>query len=414
MTKPARFFLFSESVVPSSVDGSCRIVDATGAPFSNVDDYRPGRMFELGDSFILRSSGTKENNDIEWTDSGGGSPYLVSMAAGSYTGAASSLPQIIANAMNAVSANYSCSYSTTTRKFTISNSASNFTLKCATGGAVTQKFFETIGFDTSADKSGASSYTSDNEVYVEDYQWFTLSLGTSGTVPIEALFLYSTTLEQGASIKVYGHASDLGDDPDDWETHATYVGAERWATGSEFNDIFCWSPKDDGSGALGHWMIRIDRSGDQADLASFKVGVMGMIANPRFDGADYDRDFATPWRWRLTGGNVGAWPADGGGYELGQRRGWVGVEMPFVEWDETTYKELAVLAHRYQGAPLLVMLDPDDFGAYSGDGGSVDLAPEKVLFCTIDGDLDTTASGVEDHRTFTLRLRQIPMHPKGV
>lgn len=79
----------------------------------------------------------------------------------------------IAAAMNAAvgkTLTYACTYSETTAKFTISASG-NFTLRWLTGSYPTNDISELCGFDSSADDTGASSYTSDYRRihYARDY-----------------------------------------------------------------------------------------------------------------------------------------------------------------------------------------------------------------------------------------------------
>ena len=72
------------------------------------------------------------------------------------------LAEEIALKMDAVATNtVSCVYSNETGKFTISVNTGTLTLLCDSGANKLADVFETIGFATTADKSGATEYTSD-------------------------------------------------------------------------------------------------------------------------------------------------------------------------------------------------------------------------------------------------------------
>lgn len=65
----------------------------------------------------------------------------------------------VAAALNAVSTNWSCTYSRTTRKTTIARSAGTCQLLCNSGAGRLQSAYSTLGFECSTDKTAAATYT---------------------------------------------------------------------------------------------------------------------------------------------------------------------------------------------------------------------------------------------------------------
>src|SRR5689334_17461696 len=86
----------------------------------------------------------------------------ISITAGSYT--ATSLASAISTALIAVDATFTCSFSSTTNKFTIARST-NFTLDL-NSSLFTMK--RQLGFNGTSQLSGASTYTSDSVINVHN------------------------------------------------------------------------------------------------------------------------------------------------------------------------------------------------------------------------------------------------------
>jgi len=414
--KPLRLYLFEDSQLPTNANSSSRA--NTLLPDDNLENPRPGVVMELGESFQIRDRGAGHNDRFKINYPSGGTQHTIILAAGGYDG--NSLAAEMNTKLQLVDSGFSTSYSTTTRKWTISHSDWTFDLLWNTGGLISQKAALVLGFNNAADDTGAGTYTSDNEVYVKDYQWITWRL-TKGRVPATScVFFYSTNItDDSARFHLSGNETDLGGDPVEWTNAATYVGAQRPATQSEFNDLYVWCPSDDGAGAgVRWWQLGIYRGDeDQATMPALRIGVGGLFESAWFDGATWGRNYHTPWEWSLVGGNVSSFAPDGGGVERGQSRGHVRSVLPFNGWDEDTYRELYRFQHQHAQKPILLLADADDLGTVvgisRGAGTSGDLAPEKALYCVLDGDWTSQAAGPEDYRTFTLTARGIPMHPKG-
>lgn len=417
MTKPLRLYLFEDSLLPTTASSSSRA--NVLLPASNLDNHRPGVMMELGESFQIRQGGAGQNNHLFLKYPSAGAQFQLILTGGGYDG--NSLAAHLQSWFQGVDAGFSVSYSTTTRKWTISHSSTNFDLLWNTGGPVQHTLADTLGFSDTADDTGASSYESDDEVFVKDYQWITWWIQPSAKAIMPALscaMFYSTNItDDAARFHFSGHTADLGGDPMAWASSAAYRGVARPATQSEFNDLYLWCPDDDGSpNSLRWWQLGIYRGDeDQATMPALRIGVGAMWSAAWFDGGTWERNYHTPWEWALVGGNVANFAPDGGGMERGQSRGYAQAVLPFTEWDEDTYREFWRFKHQHDRKPVLLLADADDLGTTTASAGglSTDLAPEKALYCVLDGDWTNQAGGPEDHRTFTITARGIPMHPKG-
>jgi hypothetical protein len=105
---------------------------------------------------------TTSNNKIDFTESSGA--LVASVAAASYTG--TTLATAIAAALNGTATKtgtYTCTWSASTLKFTISETAgpTNFTLMWNTGTNKATDISTLCGFADAADDTGAATYTSD-------------------------------------------------------------------------------------------------------------------------------------------------------------------------------------------------------------------------------------------------------------
>ena len=418
MTKPLRIYLYEDSQLPDNQQSSSRANILLSA--SNLNNKRPGAVMELGDSFQLRASGAGQNNEVFVKFPTGSTQYLANLQPGGYDGGGVATElQTRLNQIGAAAGGFTVSYSTTTRKYTIAHATDNFDILWNTGGVVQQRAGDTLGFSTAADDTGAQTYTSDYAVYVKDWQWITWRLAKTVIPTIKAAMFYSSNLTDSSNrIQFAGNATDLGGDPLAWSAGAVYLGATRPPTESEFNDLYVWTPVDDGApSGVRFWQLGIYRGDeDQATMPALRIGVGGLWDDTWFDGSTFGRNYHTPWTWSLVGGNTASFPADGGGVERGQSRGYVRAVLPFADWDEDTYRELWRFQHQHDRKPILLLADADDLGtttASRGGGLSNDLAPEKALYCVLDGDWTSQAAGPEDHRTFTVTARGIPMRPKG-
>ena len=98
-----------------------------------------------------------------------GSARTATLTKGRYDG--TTLATEVASAMNVVSSGYSCTFSDTTLKMTISN-ASAFTLTLSN---TTSAIWNVLGFDTGTNSSSATSHTSDNLVKLSSKYYYITS-----------------------------------------------------------------------------------------------------------------------------------------------------------------------------------------------------------------------------------------------
>ena len=176
---------------------------ATGYAPASLKTSLPGDAFRFGGLFRILAGGVSDNDVIQWLDTGA-LARAATLDAGNYTGA--TLAAHIKVKMDASPGSdvYTVSYSATTGKFTISTGA-NFVLKWNTGVAEVGRLATALGYDNSADDSGAASHESDTVVvHTEDY----LRIDMGSAVTPGAGFFMGHFLSAGASVKIYGHGTD--------------------------------------------------------------------------------------------------------------------------------------------------------------------------------------------------------------
>lgn len=189
------------------------------------------------------------NNKIDFEENG--SPYAATVTGGQYS--AADLAIAITDALNAVApANtYSCTYSTSTNKFTISRATGTDTIDFLwnTGDNVLTSIAATIGFSTAADDTGATSYAADTAdtgaltliqtcdttlvgnrgalwVYVTSQKVYASLLLADGTV---ATLSASHTFTAGAAVHIIYSASDDG-------SHELFVNNSSAASATGLSD----------------------------------------------------------------------------------------------------------------------------------------------------------------------------------
>ncbi len=141
---------------------------------------------------------TTSNQKIDFEDTAAATK-VATVAAGSYTG--TTLAIAIAAAMNAVvgvTGTFACAWSTSTFKFTISESAgpTNFKLLWNTGTNKATDISTLCGYSDAADDTGAATYTGDSACTGTAYQHtLTVKDSTSG-------IFYTYAVEKGAKIHV--------------------------------------------------------------------------------------------------------------------------------------------------------------------------------------------------------------------
>lgn len=145
------------------------------------------------------------NDKIDFND---GSNKTATITAGNYaTGA--DYATAVQTALNAVGSTFVVTYSTTTKKFTISHTG-NFTLKWSTGGNTAQQTGKDLGYSVAADQSGAASYVAPNAAY-KSREWVKFNLGSASSV--QAAIAWRHNLGATDTVTVRGNASDAWSAP---------------------------------------------------------------------------------------------------------------------------------------------------------------------------------------------------------
>lgn len=123
----------------------------------------------------------------------------------------------IQTAMNAAATDntYAVSYSATTFKFTIARDtgAATFGLEHATGANTTRSIAKDLGFDVSADDTGATTYTGDNTVY-KSREWIVFKMsGGAQSVKTALVLDFNWDSSSGDQVTIEGNASDAWTSP---------------------------------------------------------------------------------------------------------------------------------------------------------------------------------------------------------
>lgn len=123
-------------------------------PTSNLKHDFRSKTWRSSGTFIVDSS----NNKIDFKDSGGGSELTATLTSGTYS--VSGLESEVESQMASVGAStYTCSYSESTGKWTLSSDGAAFELLNSSGTNVGSSLLvNSLGF-ASTDKTGALSYT---------------------------------------------------------------------------------------------------------------------------------------------------------------------------------------------------------------------------------------------------------------
>ncbi len=165
------------------------------------------------------------NDSIDFTESVSGAAVAV-LTPGNYVTGADLAAEIEA-AINAAATDntYTVTYSAVTRKFTIARSVgvAGIDLNWSTGPNSADTAGEDIGFDVSADDTGATSYTSDVPVQMSS-EWIEIDLLTPFSA--DAVIVLETNLTSSGTIRIQGNATNdfsapsfdatlTGGDPDD-------------------------------------------------------------------------------------------------------------------------------------------------------------------------------------------------------
>lgn len=177
----------------------------SGFPIANILDPQRSLVFRFNGNFTI----TLDVNDLIYINDG--TNKTATLTPGSYSGPAA-MATAVQTALNAVSSSWTCTYSTTTLKFTIARSAGTDTLRFT---QTTEAAWDTLGFSTASDESAATAGTSDFAVIHTD-EHITMDLGTA----MSALEFHLITalserfaVSENATIQLLGNASNVWTSP---------------------------------------------------------------------------------------------------------------------------------------------------------------------------------------------------------
>lgn len=140
---------------------SCSLV-VTGA----YDQLRIGFKIGTSDDAITITAGVNDDIDATEGDAGAG---VATLTAATYTSSTTLCAEIVTQLDALAGANtYSCTYSSTTRKFTLARAtgAATISFPWTTGPNVATSAAATLGF--TADDAGSTTYTADNAVNIDE------------------------------------------------------------------------------------------------------------------------------------------------------------------------------------------------------------------------------------------------------
>ena len=170
----------------------------TGFPASNATNTSRSKVWRPAGNFEITSS----NNSIYIND---GSNKTVTLTSGSYT--YSSLATHVQTQLNASSSSWTCTYSTTTNKFTIARSSGTRIMRFS---QTTSAAWDTLGYTQTADTTGSPSSFIADEARIHTSEWLKCDMGVAQEAtfaaligPIDSVF----TLSSAATVKV--QASNL-------------------------------------------------------------------------------------------------------------------------------------------------------------------------------------------------------------
>ena len=180
-------------------------------PVSNLKNPIRGKVWRSSSSagnFTITTS----NNKIDFNEGGG--DLVATITAGTYT--ATTLAAEIKTRMDAAGTDtYTISYSTTTGRWTISSDGSTLSLLWDTGSNSANTAGDSLGYTTSADDTGATSYVSDN-LAIHTEETITIDIGTAENIDSFAMFFdpkASIGVSSAATVKIQANASDVWTSP---------------------------------------------------------------------------------------------------------------------------------------------------------------------------------------------------------
>lgn len=226
--------------------------EKTNFELANLTTLQRSQVYRPQGNFTIDSS----NNSLYIND---GSDKTVTLSSADYAGGAALATQVQTQ-LNASSSNWTCTYSTSTGKFTISRSSGTDTLRFTqTSNAV----WDTMGYTTASDTSAATAGTAD-ERRNHTSEHITLDLGAAFDVqefhaigPLGDVF----SLSSSGTYTLYGNTADS------WASPALTVSLTRGQGG-----IHHYLDGETGSTEYRYWRFEFQDRENTAGPESFKIG----------------------------------------------------------------------------------------------------------------------------------------------
>lgn len=146
---------------------------STSFPASNAYDTSRSKVWKTGGNFEITST----NNKLYIND---GSDKTVTLTAASYT--YSTLAAHVQTQLNASSSNWTCTYSTTTHKFTIARSSGTAVLRET---QTTNAVWDTLGYNQGADITGTPFVADESRIHTSE--WLKCDCGVPQTATFACL-----------------------------------------------------------------------------------------------------------------------------------------------------------------------------------------------------------------------------------
>lgn len=178
-------------------------------PVSNISKYIRSKKFRTTGFFIVDNA----NKYLDFEDAAG-IELTATIAIGNYT--PTTLAAAIKSAMQAVGAHtYTVSFSATTGKWTIASNHTYLKLLANTGTNAASAIFDTIGFDTTADDSGDTTYAG-ARIAIHSYEAVLIDLGAAAAIDTFVLLFDPVSglrLSSSAVVRIQANATNSWSSP---------------------------------------------------------------------------------------------------------------------------------------------------------------------------------------------------------
>lgn len=179
-------------------------------PVNNIKNPIRSRVHRTSGNFVITSA----NRKINFKESGGGSELTATITTGTYT--PTTLAAAIKTAMDAVGASdYTITYSTSTGLWTIVTNGAFLSILWLTGTDTANSVGATLGFDVTADDTGALTYTGSN-IAIHTEESIVFDLGTTEAIDTVALLfdlVNGNKLSDDAVVTIQANATNAWSSP---------------------------------------------------------------------------------------------------------------------------------------------------------------------------------------------------------